>query len=56
MTAHIHAALILQFAQDAAETDKPWERWQCRSSSSKTWTTLTACPRWDAGVEYRRKP
>ena len=28
MTAHKHADLMLQYAQDAAETDKPWERWE----------------------------
>lgn len=56
MPAHKHAALILQYAHDAAETDTPWEWWQCCGNSSKTWTTLTASPRWDASVEYRRKP
>ena len=27
MTAHKHAELMLQYAQDATETDKPWELW-----------------------------
>lgn len=30
MSKHIHAELMAQYAQDAAETDKPWERWQVR--------------------------
>ena len=30
MTAHKHAALMLQYAQDAAETDKPWKRWEVK--------------------------
>ena len=28
MAKHIHADLMLQYAQDAMETDKPWERWE----------------------------
>ena len=24
MTAHVHAALMLQYAKDATETDRPW--------------------------------
>lgn len=37
MIAHIHYNLMALYAQDAAETDKPWERWQFmrKSSSSK---------------------
>ena len=30
MTAHVHAALMLQYAKDAMETDKPWERWEVK--------------------------
>ena len=26
--AHKHAALMMQYAQDAMETENPWERWQ----------------------------
>ena len=28
MTAHKHADLMLQYAQDAAKTEEPWERWE----------------------------
>ena len=31
MTAHKHANLMLQYAQDAMETDKPWERWEVKA-------------------------
>ena len=57
MTAHKHAALMLQYAQDALETDKPWERWQGRPAGAKNWLDC-----WGSGVgfslqyEYRRKP
>lgn len=25
---HVHAELMAEYAKDAMETDKPWERWQ----------------------------
>ena len=55
MTAHKHAALMLQYAQDAAETDKPWERWESAASSNK-WGPLRFHPCWNEKYEYRRKP
>ena len=30
---HKHAELMMQYAQDAMETDKPWERWQYQTES-----------------------
>ena len=63
MTAHKHAALMLQYAQDAAETDTPWERWQtCESETLRSgaweddWEDLTANPDWRTDAKYRRKP
>lgn len=54
MTAHKHAALMLQYAQDAAETDSPWERWEILRG--KSWCDLTETPTWIEYMEYRRKP
>ena len=55
MTAHKHAALMLQYAQDAAETDKPWERWECNDGVA--WRPFTMKhPSWLQDCEYRRKP
>lgn len=54
MTAHIHAALMLQYAQDASTTDKPWELWEYFSDHE--WDKLTGSPAWDEGTKYRRKP
>ena len=54
MTAHKHAALMLQYAQDAAETDKPWEQWEILRG--KSWCDLTENPTWIEYMEYRRKP
>lgn len=58
MTAHPHAANMLAYAQDAAETDKPWERWQFRHFGGKVgdWEDNLDNPVWDPGTEYRRKP
>ena len=54
MTAHKHADLMLQYAQDAAETDKPWERWEILRG--KSWCDLTENPTWIEYMDYRRKP
>lgn len=55
MTAHKHAALMLQYAQDAVETDSPWERWEYRTPDGGWWD-MDSSPCWDEGAEYRRKP
>lgn len=52
--AHKHAALMLQYAQDAAETGTPWERWEFNPNS--TWYPCESNPMWSIGREYRRKP
>ena len=54
MTAHIHAALMLQYAQDASTTDKPWEMWEYFADHE--WERLTGNPAWDDDTKYRRKP
>ncbi|OAM26157.1 hypothetical protein A7P95_10685 [Eikenella longinqua] len=54
---------MLQYAQDAAETDTPWERWETSESKTKIgdewvqdWEDLTENPDWHPDVGYRRKP
>ena len=54
MTAHKHAALMLQYAQDAAETDKPWERWEWKGG--RGWYPLANEFTFSIHHEYRRKP
>ena len=54
MSAHIHAALMAQYAQDAAETDKPWERWEFFRNGQ--WLTMPDDPVWIPHFQYRRKP
>ena len=51
---HKHAALILAYAQDAAETEKPWERWEYRDGGA--WYSHSLNPQWHTETEYRRKP
>lgn len=54
MPAHIHAALMAEYAKDALETDKPWERWEKRHQGCD-WTNLQGHPGWSYDREYRHK-
>ena len=54
MTAHVHAALMALYAQDAAETDRPWERWEFLYHDS--WLPCVHSPDWSRNAQYRRKP
>ena len=51
---HIHAAAMAEYAKDAIETDKPWERWEV--SFSGGFIGVTGHPNWSVNHEYRRKP
>lgn len=53
---HKHAENMLTYAQDAMETDKPWERWEWFNEDDQEWETLAFNPRWGLNGEYRRKP
>ena len=55
MTAHKHAALMLQYAEDATKTDTPWERWEFEVESG-VWCNLSEHPAWLKNKNYRRKP
>ena len=54
MTAHKHAALMLQYAKDAMETDRPWERWEVAAPNE--WNRCEISPSWSEDHNYRRKP
>lgn len=57
MPKHVHAELMAQYAQDALETDKPWERWEFRfRRRPSNWRDFTNGPTWLPDIEYRRKP
>lgn len=53
--AHPHAASMALYAQDAAETDKPWERWEAKTGDG-SWVGVGRHPVWEPEQEYRRKP
>lgn len=53
---HPHAELMAQYAQDAMETDKPWERWQCHWGQRTGWDDVEDNPSWCKSTQYRRKP
>ena len=51
---HIHAAAMAEYAKDATETDKPWERWEfCHMRGE--YQSLHGHPEWVEDNEYRRK-
>lgn len=55
MPAHIHAALMMKYAEDALENEKPWLLWQ-RKHDVDGWVPLTVHPAWYESTSYRRKP
>lgn len=55
MSKHKHAELMLQYAQDAMETDEPWERWEYRECENNVWSDLDSHPCWLPHRECRRK-
>ncbi|WP_387693034.1 hypothetical protein [Photorhabdus sp. RM71S] len=52
---HVHAELMLQYAQDALKTDKPWKLWEI-GDGADGWDDLDDHPWWIKDSEYRRKP
>ena len=54
---HIHAAAMAEYAKDALETDKPWERWEVSMpESGDEYDILFRHPYWEVTRKYRRKP
>ena len=53
---HKHAALILAYAQDAAETETPWRQWQFRSNHKSDWSDAIGALPFNGDYDYRRKP
>ena len=53
---HVHAELMMQYAQDAQETDTPWERWEMYGKVTGSWFSLSECFFWRSENQYRRKP
>lgn len=55
MTKHVHAESMRLYAEDALETEKPWERWEFKHQFSDGWRPCCDECRWLGDVEYRRK-
>ena len=56
MIKHVHAELMMQYAQDALTTNKPWELWEYQAQENARWVSLDNHPRWVISCKYRRKP
>lgn len=57
MPAHPHAELMVLYAQDAAETDEPWKRWQWCKAENRVWHSVTySSMMFHPSYEFRRKP
>lgn len=55
-TAHPHAALMAEYAKDAAECAEPWTRWEGCGDDGIYWYGFDTHPKWDVECQYRRKP
>ena len=55
---HKHAELMMQYAQDAMETPRPWERWEVYSKVTGTWIPLSRGEglSFISEHQYRRRP
>jgi hypothetical protein len=53
MSAHPHADLMALYAQDAAETETPWDRWE--QDFGMGWEPLFGSPMWNTASAFRRK-
>jgi len=53
---HPHAALMAEFAKDAAESETPWDRWE-HAGSNGIWRPVERCaPTWEPWIQWRRRP
>lgn len=52
---HVHAASMKLYAEDAAETDKPWERWEAQVTGQTRWNPCLEGLYWATYNSYRRK-
>ena len=55
MSGHKHAHLMALYAQDAAETDEPWLRWEVGHEDG-AWVSCPCNPSWRADTKFRSKP
>ncbi|WP_434526578.1 hypothetical protein [Photorhabdus asymbiotica] len=53
---HVHAEQMMQYAQDAFKTDKPWLLWEMYDDANELWEDILHHPNWNPDFKYRRKP
>lgn len=53
---HPHAALMAEYAKDAALMAEPWKLWQVQIYDCAGWGSLDCNPSWGSQRQYRRKP
>lgn len=54
---HPHAALMMEFAKDAAECETPCAGWQWKRVEESGWRDCEdMMPTWSSWLDYRRKP
>lgn len=53
---HPHAALMLEYAKDAAEHAEPWLLWERSDDDGANWDPMMLGEGFDARWMYRRKP
>ncbi|TDB48050.1 hypothetical protein [Photorhabdus luminescens] len=53
---HVHAELMMQYAQDAFKTDKPWELWEIYNPRICEWKNANSNICFIELCRYRRKP
>ncbi|TNH43788.1 hypothetical protein [Photorhabdus luminescens] len=56
MAAHVHAELMMQYAQDALKTKEPWLLWERLHIEAVGWEQCLHNPGWSTEFKYRRKP
>jgi hypothetical protein len=55
MSKHIHAELMLAYAQDAQESDTPWDQWEFKTKDEEPWKKCNVNPEWRVSVSYRKR-
>ncbi|MBS9427838.1 hypothetical protein [Photorhabdus akhurstii] len=53
---HVHAELMMQYAQDALKTDEPWLMWERLYTKAIGWEQCPHNPGWNPEFKYRHKP
>jgi hypothetical protein len=57
MAGHVHAALMAEYAKDAADNERPWELWEYKANKHGCWVSFhDTGPAWEESSEYMRKP